>query len=586
MAPTIEQFAANVVASGLMSAEELAKCQAPLPPERRPSSAEELAKLLVRQRRLTPFQAKCLWQGDTKGLVFGEYVVLDKIGQGGMGVVLKARHRRMDRLVALKTLPRPAMKQPGAVERFYREVKAAARLNHPNIVTAYDAGECQGVHYLVMEYVDGQDLASLIKEHGPLPISQALEFVIQAARGLAYAHQQGIVHRDIKPGNLLVDRSGVVKILDMGLARFLVPSSQTSQTEEPLTGTAQVMGTCDYMAPEQAVSTHHVDGRADIYSLGCTLYRLITGRTPYQGHTLLEVLMAHREAPIPSMRALRPEVPEPLDAVFQRMVAKQPEDRYASMGEVVTALEACQAKRVAVPVSDSQEPVEAGELSVITWLERISQSQPRESPPGSANATGKELSETLPCGPDHATTTLVGAPAGSGPAVTSSAGAAAQGPAGSSDQPQLLLAGQGLGLKLPDPCVEKGAGGKAAKPSVAEKSIADGLFRLVSLLGGKRGVAWVGLAVAGGMLIVGGCSCSARPRAPRWPNRPNRLRPTGFPRRQVPLRKQARRPRLRPKYPRRPNLTGSPPSTRRRPRPRPWWPRSCSPRPSPSTRPC
>ncbi|HPP51706.1 MAG TPA: protein kinase, partial [Thermoguttaceae bacterium] len=145
---------------------------------------------------------------------------MDKIGQGGMGMVLKARHRRMDRLVAIKTLRPQAMQDPKAVERFYREVKAAARLNHPNIVTAYDAGEHQGIHYLVMEYVDGQDLARLVKQHGPMAVPEALECVIQAAKGLAYAHQQGVIHRDIKPGNLLLDRSGVVKILDMGLARL------------------------------------------------------------------------------------------------------------------------------------------------------------------------------------------------------------------------------------------------------------------------------------------------------------------------------------------------------------------------------
>lgn len=296
------------------------------------------------------FQASCLWRGKTRGLVLGEYVVEDKIGQGGMGVVCKARPGRMDRVVALKTLPAEAMREAEAVQRFYREVRAAARLSHPNIVTAYDAGECQGLHYLVMEYVDGRDLATLVKEHGPLPWVQAVECVLQAARGLAYAHSQGVVHRDIQPGNLLVDRQG------------------EGTTEEQLTGTGQVMGTCDYMAPEQAVSTHRVDHRADIYSLGCTLYRLLTGEAPYRGQTLVEVLLAHREAPIPWLRERRPDVPEELEGIFRRMVAKRPEEQYGTMEEVIGELEGVWGTRGAGGVPGE----EAGEVSISAWLERIS----------------------------------------------------------------------------------------------------------------------------------------------------------------------------------------------------------------------
>ena len=223
MAVTLEQFIANLVQSGLMSAAEVEGFQqtfAGLPRGQRPADAQALARHLVQSGRLTKYQVQAIYQGKTKGLVFGEYLVLDKLRQGGMGVVLKAKHRRLGRTVAIKVLPAAAMKSPEAVRRFYREVAAAGSLDHPNIVMAYDAGEADGVHYLAMEFVDGKDLAGILNEQGRLPVGRAVDYILQAARGLLYAHGQGIVHRDIKPANLLVDKKGTVKILDMGLARM------------------------------------------------------------------------------------------------------------------------------------------------------------------------------------------------------------------------------------------------------------------------------------------------------------------------------------------------------------------------------
>lgn len=345
IAPSLKQYQTLLVESGLLSRDEVRRFLNDLPSESTPTDAQGLAKALLKAGKLTKFQATAIYQGQVKELILGEYEVLDKLGQGGMGVVLLARHRRMERLAAVKVLPKSTMKSPTAIDRFYREAKAAARLAHPNIVSAYDASEKDGTHYLVMEYVDGEDLAQVSKQRGPLPVEQAVDCMIQAARGLQYAHDQGVVHRDIKPANLFVDRSGTVKILDMGLASLHTLADAEPTERDRLTQSGQVMGTCDYMAPEQAEDTHGADHRADIYALGCTLYRLLAGEAPYQGDTLIKILMAHRDDVIPSLRDKRSDVSDELDSVFKRMVAKAPEDRYQSMTEVIAALEGC---RVAV----------------------------------------------------------------------------------------------------------------------------------------------------------------------------------------------------------------------------------------------
>ena len=337
MAITVERFIERLSESGLMPAAEISAFQESLPPEQQPRDVQALAISLVKAGKLTKYQAKAIYEGKSQALVFGQYVVLDKLGEGGVGVVLKAQHRRMKRLVAIKVLSASAMKVAGSVERFYREVEAAAKLSHPNIVAAYDASEHAGMHYLVMEYVEGRDLASLVKERGPLEVGQAVECILQTAQGLQYAHGKGIVHRDIKPSNLLLNKEGTVKILDMGLAR--IAGSEVSVTGlEQLTTAGQVMGTGDYMSPEQAFDSHNVDIRADIYSLGCTLYRLLTGMPPYARDSLMKILIAHREAPIPLLAEARPDVPPALEAVFRKMVAKDPNDRFATPAEVADAI--------------------------------------------------------------------------------------------------------------------------------------------------------------------------------------------------------------------------------------------------------
>lgn len=354
MALTLKQFVDNVSQSGLMGADEVNSFCDSLPEERR-DSVQDLAKLLVRERKLTKYQAQIIYQGKHQGLKFGEYTILDKLGEGGMGVVLRARHGRMEREVAIKVLPAKSLTNQEAVNRFYKEVRAAARLIHPNIVTAFDASENAGTHYLVLEFVDGKDLSQILSESGRLPVAQAVECTIQAARGLEYAHSKGLIHRDIKPANLLLDKDGTVKILDLGLARL----EQENASRDGLTKSGQIMGTVDYMSPEQARDTKNADARADIYSLGCTLYRLLTGMPLYHRDTIMNKMMSHASDPIPSLRVVRAEVPERLDIVFQKMVAKRADDRQQSMTEVIADLKSALAsatppeRRVAEPSSDS-----------------------------------------------------------------------------------------------------------------------------------------------------------------------------------------------------------------------------------------
>lgn len=348
----LEQFLAELSQSGLISAAEASRLREKAQQEHAPGSIAGLIELLVHEHKLTPYQAEQLVHGRPSRLVLGNYVILEKLGQGGMGTVYKARHRRMNRLVALKVLPPSLSQLPEAIARFQREVEAAARLQHPHIAAAYDADEAGGVHFLVMEYVDGPNLSTCVKQLGPLPLAVAVRLTIQAAQALAAAHAQGIVHRDIKPGNMMVSTQGVLKVLDLGLARMR--SGEGSEVPSDMTQTGRVMGTVDYMAPEQARDAKNVDLRADIYSLGCTLYYLATGRPPAEGESLAEKLLWHQTQPLPPLVGQVPHATEELDAVLQKMTAKKPEDRFASMQAVAQALEQCLAS---LPPAEGGLPV-------------------------------------------------------------------------------------------------------------------------------------------------------------------------------------------------------------------------------------
>lgn len=300
-------------------------------------SPQDVARTLTDRGLLTGWQAKMLLAG-RKAFFLGKYKLLDQIGQGGMGSVFKAEQTGLGRVVALKVMGAQLLKDKGAVARFHREIQAAAALAHPNIVAAYDADCFKDTHFLVMEYVAGKTLDDVAKKQKQLPVAVACEYVRQAALGLQHAHERGMVHRDIKPANLLLapgpDGETVVKILDMGLARF---SSELSE-EGALTQTGQIMGTPDYIAPEQARNTKLADIRSDVFSLGCTLFRLLTGAVPFGGVNVMEKLMARTLADAPRVRSVRPEVPAELDAIVAKMLARAPEGRYQTPAEVTNAL--------------------------------------------------------------------------------------------------------------------------------------------------------------------------------------------------------------------------------------------------------
>jgi serine/threonine protein kinase len=276
------------------------------------------------------------------------YRILKQLGAGGMGVVYQAEHRMMERQVALKVISRQLMNNPQAVDRFRQEVKAAGKLSHTNIVTAYDAEQAGDLHFLVMEYVDGVNLLDQVEKRGPLSVRNAANFIRQAALGLQHAADQGMVHRDIKPHNLMLTRDLRVKILDFGLSRFarentvdaplINPDNPTATAVASLTTAGMAIGTPDYIAPEQATDSRSSDIRADIYSLGCTFYFLLCGRPPFSQGTAAERIHAHLHTTPISIREIRPEIPEEIAAIISRMLAKDPQARYQKPSEVAQAL--------------------------------------------------------------------------------------------------------------------------------------------------------------------------------------------------------------------------------------------------------
>ena len=300
-----------------------------------PEDAESLATHLVASQLLTRWQADNLLRGKYRGYFLGKFKLLGLLGSGGMSSVYLAEHTLMLRKQAIKVLPKKRVSDSSYLERFKLEALATASLDHPNIVRLYDIDHERDIHYLVMEYVPGRDLQSIVASGGPLDYVEAARCVAQAARGLQYAHDARLIHRDVKPANLLLDDHGLVKILDLGLALC----SRDGAASITLLHNENVLGTVDYLAPEQALSSHDVDSRVDIYSLGCTLYFLLAGHPPFPEGTLAQRIAKHQSKTPPDIRLERPDCPAELINICGRMMQKDPRQRYPNMQSVAETLE-------------------------------------------------------------------------------------------------------------------------------------------------------------------------------------------------------------------------------------------------------
>ncbi|GIW97075.1 MAG: serine/threonine protein kinase [Pirellulaceae bacterium] len=300
-----------------------------------PEDPQLLAEQLQAHKVITSWQADKLLQGKYKGFFLGKHKLLGHLGSGGMSSVYLAEHTRMHDLRAIKVLPKSRLNKSSYLARFQQEAKAIAALNHPNIVRAHDIDNQGDTHYIVMEYVDGDDLQTIVKKEGPLPYDKVADYMAQAARGLQHAHDMGLIHRDIKPANVLVNSRGQVKLLDLGLALFTedVEASLTMEHND------KVLGTADYLAPEQALNSHKIDHRADIYGLGCTMYFLLTGKPPFAEGTIAQRIAKHQKEMPKPIRKFRPDVPGELEGICWKMMQKDPKFRYPTAAKVAEVLE-------------------------------------------------------------------------------------------------------------------------------------------------------------------------------------------------------------------------------------------------------
>jgi len=359
--------------SGLLTKEQIAEAiaalasqedEAPTPIEA--ISDDDLAAKLVDMETLTPYQASQLKSGRTK-LSLGPYTITDWIGQGGMGQVFKAVHTMMGRECAIKVLPLEKS-TPEAIENFTREIRTQAQLDHTNLVRAYDAGHDGNVHYLVTEFVPGTDLRQLVRRQGPLTMQQAANVMVQSANGLDYAHKQGLIHRDVKPGNILVTPDGVAKVSDLGLAGFIHEAE-----EDPRAG--KIVGTADYLSPEQILNPASITLVSDIYSLGCTLYYAISGKVPYPGGTTKDKARRHCEETPWHPRRFNPDISEEFVEIIADMMEKDPAARIQTAAEVASRLE---------PWAQESAPLPSQQLTKSPWM----------PPPLPTGAEDEDLADT------------------------------------------------------------------------------------------------------------------------------------------------------------------------------------------------
>ncbi|HXX95073.1 MAG TPA: protein kinase, partial [Planctomycetota bacterium] len=380
-------FARHVRQIGLVSAEQISAAMETQSKSLQKGTTVTLPEAMVQTGAITSAQRETLEkkvkEQQAGAHQLGPYRLVKKLGEGGMGAVYLAVDSATSRSVAVKVLPRQYSTNAEFVKRFRREAELAAQLKHPNIVGAFSAGEDLGYHYYVMEYCEGETLDSLLKRQGILPVPQALGLILQAAQGLHFAHQQGILHRDIKPSNLFLLKDGTVKILDLGLSKFLDDPGQSFKTV-----TGAVLGTPHYISPEQAQGDREIDGRTDLYSLGATLYHLLTGQTPFDGATVIEILSKHVNTRLPNPQDLREEIPDPVVQVLERMMAKAPRDRYRDGGALIADLEQVMAGR-----APKTQMIEPALTTIAPAARRVG---PRKRPPATTRRTAAARSSSTP----------------------------------------------------------------------------------------------------------------------------------------------------------------------------------------------
>ncbi len=321
-----------------------------------PSDSAQLAKSLQEHHVVTRWHCDKLLQGKYKGFFLGKHKLLGHIGSGGMSSVYLAEHMMMHTKRAIKVLPKSRLGKSSYLARFQQEAKAIASLNHPNIVRAYDIDNQGDTHYIVMEYVDGDDLQTMVKKNGPMAFDKVADYIAQAAHGLQHAHDVGLIHRDVKPANLLVNSAGRVKLLDLGLALF----SDDRQASLTIDYNDKVLGTADYLAPEQALNSHKVDARADLYGLGCTMYFLLTGQPPFPDGTIAQRIAKHQAQMPTDVRKLRPKCPGELEGICVKLLQKDPKFRYNSAAQTAEVLEGWLAKYKAQRVLQPSQGGDSG----------------------------------------------------------------------------------------------------------------------------------------------------------------------------------------------------------------------------------
>lgn len=342
-------------ASGILNGRLLDEIQSRVVRGDYPSDPTALAERLVRERALTPYQARRLLSNRHRGLLIGRYVILDRIGAGSMGRVYKAHHMMMDRVVALKVIAPSIASNERAVARFQREMKLVGRLDHLNVVRAFDADQAGGMLYIVMEYVAGESLGQRLKR-GPIPAPEMIDYAAQAALGLAHAHERGMVHRDVKPSNLLLTEDRRIKVLDLGLGVLMEPDDAATFA----TADGIAVGTVDYMSPEQALG-REVDGRSDQFSLGCAMYHLMTGKLAFPGESPIDRLGRRINSSPRPINELVPDFPASAARVLDKLMAPKPKDRFESAIEAAEALQALIRPRARRPAQPTPPPPTARE---------------------------------------------------------------------------------------------------------------------------------------------------------------------------------------------------------------------------------